>query len=170
MKNGVLNSTRPRAFRGALSRSTITAFSGSAGSTSKSAVPVSRSYAPADPHSTPPANGSRCSIVRRTSAASPRAETRTTAAAIAIRTINVLIASILRLGVKRQPSRAAAAFADDHDQESNQCGDQHERDREQDERNDGVHLTSWRSSAVSLQHRAGGRPPGADADTGSRAC
>src|SRR5215468_7477211 len=59
MKNGVLNSTIPRAFRGARSRSTRPAFNGSRGSTSISAVPKSLSYGPTDPHETPPANDCR---------------------------------------------------------------------------------------------------------------
>src|SRR5262249_45684983 len=59
MKNGVLNSTIPRAFRGARSRSTRPAFNGSRGSTSRNAVPNSRSQGPTDPHELPPANDCR---------------------------------------------------------------------------------------------------------------
>ncbi len=43
MRNGELYATMPRAFLGALSRLTMTAFSGSRGSTSMYAVPFSRS-------------------------------------------------------------------------------------------------------------------------------
>src|SRR4051812_46171270 len=53
----VENSTIPRALRGASWRSTITALSGSRGSTSMYAVPISFSYAPTVPQAMPPRNG-----------------------------------------------------------------------------------------------------------------
>src|ERR1700682_1132675 len=65
IRNGELNSTMPRALRGALSRSVIAAFRGSPGLTSMNAVPFSRSYVPVVPNSTPPANGKRSVIIRR---------------------------------------------------------------------------------------------------------
>src|SRR5262245_43671044 len=102
-------------------------------------MPASRSYAPADPHSTPPAKGSRCSTASRTSAASARTETRTRAATARIRTVEVFIASPFTL---RPAGRSLPAPADDDDEERNHCGDQDERERQQDERDDGVHFTS----------------------------
>ena len=55
MKNGALNSTIPRSLRGARSRLTIAALSGSSGSTSMCTVPSRRSNAPASPNTLPPA-------------------------------------------------------------------------------------------------------------------
>ena len=52
-------STLPRAFRGALSRSTITAFSASVGSTSPKILPRSFSYGPVLPNDIPSAKGTR---------------------------------------------------------------------------------------------------------------
>src|SRR5258708_9810398 len=66
MKNGALNSTIPRALRGALSRSTTTVFNGCDGLTSMYAVPSTRSYAPTLPNRMPPANDRRCSTTNAT--------------------------------------------------------------------------------------------------------
>src|ERR1700682_2361535 len=73
IRNGELNSTMPRALRGALSRSVIAAFRGSPGLTSMNAVPFSRSYVPIVPNSTPPANGKRSVTIRRVIGASESA-------------------------------------------------------------------------------------------------
>src|SRR6267142_4126930 len=72
MKNVVENSTMPRAFRGALSRFTITALCGSRGSTSKSAIPSRRWYWPTLPKLVPSAKVRTCVTWNRTTR--PRAE------------------------------------------------------------------------------------------------
>src|SRR6267142_1670112 len=59
IRNSVVYSTLPFEFRGALSRSKITALSGSRGSTSPQILPRSFSYDPVSPNDMPPAKGTR---------------------------------------------------------------------------------------------------------------
>ena len=59
MQMSVAYSTRPASLRGALSRSTMSAYAGASGSTANRARPTRRSYGPASPNVWPSANGSR---------------------------------------------------------------------------------------------------------------
>jgi hypothetical protein len=58
MKKSVAYSTRPAALRGALSRSTMPAFSGAIGSSAPRATPRMQAYGPASPKALPSAKGS----------------------------------------------------------------------------------------------------------------
>jgi len=70
MTNRALNSTRPFALRGALSRLTMPALSGSRGSASMYTVPSSRSKEPTLPKPFPSANRRVCSTTKPTTRAS----------------------------------------------------------------------------------------------------
>src|SRR5688500_17653628 len=76
-------STRPLALRGALSRLTMPRLRGSAGSSSPFAVPMSFSYAPAEPKAAPAANGPGRWIATETMRASADSVVRAVKAATA---------------------------------------------------------------------------------------
>src|SRR5262245_34271282 len=108
------NSTLPRALRSALSRSNTCALRRSSGSTSKNAVPVSRSYGPVDPKEAPSATTSvvlMTSRVRRASLGGIAATVASAPIARVVGSLRVMLSSLALRRADRGGSDAGSAVS-----------------------------------------------------------